>query len=60
MNELEAMRNELAYRIKELENKKETDFITPEMILKIFEKDREIINSSKDPHEIKEVLKNYI
>ncbi|ABY92005.1 recombinase family protein [Thermoanaerobacter brockii subsp. lactiethylicus] len=60
MNELEAMRNELAYRIKELENKKETSFITPEMILKIFEKDREIINSSKDPHEIKEVLKNYI
>ena len=60
MNELEAMRNELAYRIKELENKKETSFITPEMVLKIFEKDREIINSSKDPHEIKEVLKNYI
>nr|WP_245522818.1 hypothetical protein [Thermoanaerobacter italicus] len=30
------------------------------MILKIFEKDRKKINSSKNPQEIKEVLKNYI
>ncbi len=60
MRELEEKKNEILYSLSEIERKKETSFITPEIIMKIFNADREVINSLSDPQKIKEVLKKYI
>ncbi|AFK85919.1 MULTISPECIES: recombinase family protein [Thermoanaerobacterium] len=60
MRELEDKKNEILYSLSEIEKKKETSFITPEIIMEIFNEDREIINSLNNPQKIKEVLKKYI
>lgn len=60
MRELEDKKNEILYSLSEIEKKKETSFITPEIIMEIFDADREVINSSNNPQKIKEVLKKYI
>ncbi|WP_240495841.1 zinc ribbon domain-containing protein [Thermoanaerobacterium sp. PSU-2] len=49
MRELEEKKNEILYSLSEIERKKETSFITPEIIMKIFNADREVINSLSDP-----------